>query len=98
MVLEDQNQNYLKFAKKFSNEKFSSKNIELKQSRRSSKSIVSYVNKVFPNVSDFSTKIKNDGDIRIFNLSKMKLNEDSNNIKEKVILESTFICKQITDL
>lgn len=84
--------------KKFSNEKFSSKNIELKESRRSSKSIVSYVNKIFPNVSDFSTKIKNDGDVRIFNLSKMKLNEDPNNIKEKVILESTFICKQITDL
>ena len=84
--------------KKFSKEKFSAKEIELKESRRSCISIVSYVNKVFPEVPGFYTNIKNKGQVKILNLSKIKPKEIPNTIRDKVILESQKICEQIKDL
>lgn len=84
--------------KTFSEEKFSSKSIELKESKRSSKSIITYVNKVFPNVSGFTTNKNDDGEVKVFNLSQMKVNDEPKTIKEKVVLESELICNQITDL
>ena len=82
--------------KKFTNSNFNSEDIFLSESRRSSKDIVKFVNKVFPENKDFFTKIDNKGTVDISELNLEDYNKPS--ILQLVTEESYKISKQIHNL
>ena len=82
--------------KKFTNSNFNSEDIFLSESRRSSKDIVKFVNKVFPENKDFFTKIDNKGTVDISELNLEDYNKPS--ILQLVTEESYKISKQIHNI
>ena len=84
--------------KKFTNLKFQSKNFFLNQSRRSSKDIVKFINKVFPENKDFFTKINKNGAVNVNELIENDDDSISSNISQLITDESNKISEQIHDL
>ena len=84
--------------KKFTSLNFQSKDFFLNESRRSSKKIVNFINKVFPENKDFFTKIKKDGVVDIHELVENNNEGLRSNISQLITAESNRISEQVHDL
>ena len=81
------------FTKKY----FLSEDINLLESRRSSKEIIEYVNDVFNFQEKFTTIIKRKGKVIINNL-KLETNDEVNSIEDQIYIESEKITEQIHNI
>ena len=77
---------------------FNAEDFFLSESRRSSKDIVTFINKVFPENKSFFTKIKKNGSVIINDLAKENSNELTTSISHSICSESNKISEQIHDL
>ena len=84
--------------KKYTTLNFNAKDFYLNESRRSSKNVVNFINKVFPENKNFFTKINKNGVVDINELIMEKSNDSPPSISQLIDCESNKISDQINNL